>query len=152
MKAVVHSSSNSLILISHTIRGVTFVPSVGSSRSQAYPGKVRGHGSANVGVPLGSPLSPVVFLIWLAPILTKLEERVREGTGLDVEMPSFVDDMCADVIDWEGDTNMQLMEMDVKRIVREVEECNLPGGTTPQEKPKKEECRGEVCQVAGSHF
>ena len=31
--------------------------------------KVRGRGSANVGVPQGSPLSPVIFLIWMAPII-----------------------------------------------------------------------------------
>ena len=42
-------------------------------------------------------------------------------------MPSFVDDMCADGIDWDGNKNMQRVENDVKRIVREVaEECNLP--------------------------
>ena len=57
----------------------------------------------------------------------RMEERVREGTGLDVEMPSFVDDMCTDIIDWEGDNNMQRVEVEVKRIVREVaEECRLP--------------------------
>ena len=68
----------------------------------------------------------MVFLIWMAPILRKLEERVREGTGLDVEIPSFVDDMCADTIDWEGNSNMQRVEVDINRIVREVaEECNL---------------------------
>ena len=44
----------------------------------------------------------------MAPILRKMEERVREGTNLDVEMPSFVDNMCADMIDWGGDSNMQL--------------------------------------------
>ena len=50
-------------------------------------------------VPQESPLSPVVFLIWMAPILVKIEERVKEATELDMEIPSFVDDMCADVID-----------------------------------------------------
>ena len=33
---------------------------------------------------------------------TNIEERVKEATGLHVEMPSFVDDMCVDVIDWDG--------------------------------------------------
>ena len=64
-----------------------------------WDGKVRGCGSANVGVPQGSPISPVVFLIWMAPILRKMEERVREGTNLEVELLSFVDDMCVDIID-----------------------------------------------------
>ena len=42
-------------------------------------------------------------------------------------MPSFVDDMCVDIIDWEGVSNMQRVEADIKRIVWEVaEENNLP--------------------------
>ena len=45
---------------------------------------------------------------------------------LDVEMPSFVDDMCTDIIDWEGGDNMQQVEVEAKRIVWEVvEECQL---------------------------
>ena len=56
-----------------------------------------------------------------------IETRVRDEVKLDVEMPSFVDDMCSDIIDWEGNTNMQRIETDVKRILREVaEECRLP--------------------------
>ena len=34
-----------------------------------WDGKIRGHGKTNVGVPQGSPLSSVVFLIYMAPIL-----------------------------------------------------------------------------------
>ena len=49
-------------------------------------------GSANVRVLQGLPLSPVVFLMWMSPILQKMEEKVRVGTGLEVEMPLFIDD------------------------------------------------------------
>ena len=93
---------------------------------------MRGRGPANVGVPQGSPLSPVVFLICMAPILEKIEKRMREEVGrsqgaVDVEVPSFVDDMSMDVINWEGNANMQAAEANVKKIVREVaEECRLP--------------------------
>ena len=60
--------------------------------------------------------------------------RVMAGTGLDVEMPSFVDDMWANIIDWDGGSIMQRVEVDVKRIVREVaEECNLPIETDKEE-------------------
>ena len=55
--------------------------------------------------------------------------KLKEEVGLDVELPSFVDDMCMDVIDWDGGngTNMQQVEVEVKRVVREVaEECALP--------------------------
>ena len=56
--------------------------------------RVRGSCNVNVGVPQGSPLSLVVFLIWMALILKKTEERVKKGTSLDVEIPSFINDMC----------------------------------------------------------
>ena len=91
-------------------------------------------GSANVGVLKGSPLSPVVFLIWMAPILEKMEGKMREEAGvgagvagaeteIDVELPSFVDDMCTDIVVWEGSSsNMQRVETNVKRVVREVAE------------------------------
>ena len=74
---------------------------------------MRGCGSTNVGVPQGSPLSPVVFLIWMAPILENMEEKMRgddsgevgvgagvagANVGVDVELPSFVDDMCTGII------------------------------------------------------
>ena len=94
-----------------------------------WDGKVRGRGSDNVGVPQGSPLSPVVFLIWMAPILEKMEMRLKEEVGLDIEIPSFVDDIYMDIIDREGGNgiNMQRIEAEVKRVVREVAEaCKLP--------------------------
>ena len=49
---------------------------------------VRGRGKTNVGAPQGFPLSLVVFLIFMAPILEAMEERVRLATNLDVELPT----------------------------------------------------------------
>ena len=47
-----------------------------------------------MGVPQGSPLSPVLFLVWLAPILVEMERRIREEVpGVGVEFPSYVDDL-----------------------------------------------------------
>ena len=44
-----------------------------------------------------------------------------------MEVPSFVDDMCVGILDWDGGRNMQSVEVNVKRIVREVaEESNMP--------------------------
>ena len=63
----------------------------------------------------------------MAPILWRMEERVKVGTGLDVELLSFVDDICVDTVDWEGVSNIQRVEADIKRIVRKVaEENHLP--------------------------
>ena len=54
--------------------------------------------------------------------MEKMEEKIKKQTRLDVELPSFVDDMCMDIIDWEGGTNMQQ-----SRGEGEVaEECKLP--------------------------
>ena len=117
-----------------------------------WDGKVQGWGSANVRVPQGSPLSPVVFFIWMAPILKKLKARLRENAGVrarvgagnragaevvvetDVELPSFVNNMCADIIVWERGCNMNRVEDNVKRTVWEVaEECQLPIETDKEE-------------------
>ena len=47
----------------------------------AWDGSVRGRGAAAKGVPQGSPLSPVLFLVFMAPILEKMERRVKEEVG-----------------------------------------------------------------------
>ena len=56
--------------------------------------KVRGVGSSSKGVPQGSPLSLVPFLLWMAPILREMERRVvEEVLGVGVEFPSYVEDL-----------------------------------------------------------
>ena len=60
----------------------------------SWDGKVRGVGSSSMGVPQGSLLSPVLFLVWMAPILREMERRVVEKVpGVGVEFPSYVDDL-----------------------------------------------------------
>ena len=55
---------------------------------------MRGVGRLTVGVPLGSPLSLVLFLAWMAPILTEMERRIMEEVpGVAVELPSYVNDL-----------------------------------------------------------
>ena len=52
---------------------------------------------------------PMVFRIWMAPILEKMEEKMRgeagvgagvarANVGVGVELPSFFDDMCTDIV------------------------------------------------------
>ena len=67
-----------------------------SSRSfeVSWDGAVRGVGSSAMRVPQGSPLSPVLFLVWMAPIVGEMERQIREEVpGVGVEFPSYVDDL-----------------------------------------------------------
>ena len=60
----------------------------------SWDGKVRGVGSLLKGVLQGSLSSPVLFLLWIAPILRQMERRVvEEVPGVGVEFPSYVDDL-----------------------------------------------------------
>ena len=59
-----------------------------------WDGSVRGRGAATKGVPQGSALSLVLFLVFMAPILEEMERRVKEKVGrVDVQFPSYVDDL-----------------------------------------------------------
>lgn len=71
-----------------------------------WNGVVGGKGMTNVGMLQGSPLSPVVFLIFMAPILEAMEGRIREATKLEVELPSYVDNILASTTDARGKKNM----------------------------------------------
>ena len=65
----------------------------------SWDGKDQGEGRTNLGVPQWSPLSPVIFLIWIAPILEEIERRVREEVGVEIELPSYVDDIHLGIYD-----------------------------------------------------
>ena len=72
-----------------------------------WDGKKRGRGRTNVGAPQGSPLSPVIFLIYMAPILEEMEEnltraRLSESPEGVVEIPSYMDDINGVICDREG--------------------------------------------------
>ena len=82
-----------------------------------WDGKIRGNGKTNVGVPQGSPLSPFVFVIYMAPILEDMDQQVSEATGLDVEVPSYVDDIMVCVLDREGVENMKEVLKEVDKVV-----------------------------------
>jgi len=67
-----------------------------------WDGKVRGKGRTNIGALQGSPLSLVIFLIWMAPIITKMEEALKRYWPMfNLEIPSYVDDLYLGVSIWE---------------------------------------------------
>ena len=60
----------------------------------SWDGGVRGRGAGTNGVPQGSPLSAVLFLVYMAPILEEMERRVKEEVGrVMVCFPSHVNDL-----------------------------------------------------------
>jgi len=71
-----------------------------------WDGRVRRRGRTNVGAPQGSPVSPVLFLIWIVPIITKMETALEgkfAGKRVEIEMPSYVDDLQGGIYIWEPD-------------------------------------------------
>jgi len=71
-----------------------------------WNGRVRGRGRTNVGASQGSPVSPVLFLIWIAPIITKMETALEGKFAekrAEIEMPSYFDDLQGGIYIWEPD-------------------------------------------------
>ena len=79
-------------------------------------------------MPQGSPLSPVLFLVFMAPILEEMERRVKEEVGrVEVQFPSYVDDLHCGLYDMRGAEEeeakrerMQDLVIRVQRVVGEV--------------------------------
>ena len=104
----------------------------------SWDGKVRGMGRSKTGVPQGSPLSPVLFLVWMAPILAEMERRIKEEVpGIAVEFPSHVADLHCGLYDKGRATRgrdvvdrrerMQEVLERVSAVLKEVAaECRLP--------------------------
>ena len=101
----------------------------------AWDGKVRGRGAATKGVPQGSPLSPVLFLVYMAPILEVMEKRVQEEVGrITVRFPSYMYDLHCGLYDRRAAEHelgkherMQPLITRTRRVVTEVAaEFQLP--------------------------
>ena len=108
----------------------------------AWDGSVRGKGAATKGVPQGSPVFPVLFLVFMAPILEEMERRVKEEVGkVDVQFPSYVDNLhCGQYDKWvageEEDKRERMQDLvtRVQRVVAEVAaEQRLPMAADKEE-------------------
>ena len=108
----------------------------------AWDGGVRGRSVAAKGVPQGSPLSPVLFLVFMAPILEEMERRVKEELGrVEGQFLSYVDNLHCGLYDMRGAEEeeakrerMQDLVTRVQRVVAEVvAEQELPLATDKEE-------------------
>ena len=89
-------------------------------------------------------MSPVLFLVWMAPILTEMEKRVVHQGEVRVEFPTYVDDLHCGLYDTSAETRAQeevlkgeCMEELIRRagmVVKEVAaEYDLPLGADKEE-------------------
>jgi len=83
---------------------------------------VRGRGKTNVGAPQGSPLSRVIFLIWMAPIIEKMDQETRRvWPTLEMELPSYVNDLHLEV---HATTREQAKSLDMMTVLNSVDRIN----------------------------
>lgn len=69
----------------------------------SWDSKVRGMGRAVTGVPQGSPLTLILFLVYMAPILKEMERRIQEEMGgVVVHFPLYMDHLHSGVYDRRG--------------------------------------------------
>ena len=71
-----------------------------------WDGEEKGLGRTNVGVPQGSPLSPIIFHIFMVPILEEMETTITLELNIDIEIPSYVDDILVCILDKQGEMEM----------------------------------------------
>ena len=72
-------------------------------RNGVWDGRVRGRVRTNIGAPQGLPVSPVLFLVWMAPIIIKMETALTErfqAKRAEIEILSYVDDLQSGIYIW----------------------------------------------------
>ncbi len=80
-------------------------------------------------------MSSILFLIYLAPTIYKMEEKIRKAIpGLQIEVSSYVDDIALSIVDTDRTTNMARMVASGGEIMREVAEAD----GIPLERDKEE--------------
>ena len=74
------------------------------------------------GVPQESPLSPVLFLVFMAPILEEMERRVKEEVRrVEVQLPSYVDDLHCGLYDIGGAEEEEVKHERMQDLVTRVQ-------------------------------
>ena len=102
--------------------------------SMEWDGVTKGRGRTNVGVPQGSPLSLVIFIIFMAPILEEMEAKLTAELQTNIEIPSYVDDILVCILDKEKKGDMRAKLDQANMIVNQT----AAKWTRPLEKDKHE--------------
>ena len=102
--------------------------------SMEWDGVTKGRGRTNVGVPQGSPLPPVIFLIFMAPILEEIEAKLTAELQTNIEIPSYGDDILVCILDKEKKGDMKAKLDQANMIVNQT----AAKWTLPLEKDKRE--------------
>ena len=89
-----------------------------------WDGKTRGKSKTNLVAPQGSPLSTIILLIWMAPIIKKMEIVIKEIAPYDNKLLLYVDDLHINICNWNRvhvDIELLLKRIDevVNRVVKE---------------------------------
>ena len=89
---------------------------------------MRGAGKTNLGAPQGSPVSLIIFLIRMAPIIKKLDIAIKEVAPYVNELPLYVDDLHVNICNWNRiHVNMELLLKRIDKVVNWVaKENHLP--------------------------
>ena len=91
-----------------------------------WDGKIRGREKTNFEVLQGSPLSPIIFLIWMAPIIRKMKIAIRAVAPYDNKLPSYVDDVYVTICNWNKDhIDKKLLLNRIDKVVNRVLRENL---------------------------
>ena len=80
-----------------------------------WNGKKRGGGKSKLGAPHGLPLSPISFLIWMAPSIRKMEIAIKAVTTYDNELSLYVDDLHVNIY------NRNMIHIDVELLLQRIE-------------------------------
>ena len=65
-----------------------------------WDGKMRGKEKTNLRALQGSLLSPIIFLIWIVPIIKKMEIVIRGVASYNNELLLYVDDLHVNIYNW----------------------------------------------------
>ena len=75
----------------------------------AFDGEEEDPHLVDTGIPQGSPTSPILFLIYLQPLFIRLQEA-----GLNINIPSYMDDVALVTSSLSIQTNIKTLEKSAK--------------------------------------